>query len=188
MGGTGISIDRRREYIMAYLPDGMKKLDDETVRVGNARSAIETACLFDGTIISYVKCVVGEFTQLIGYDPYYSNQAQVKRHDTIAAAFGIPRKLVALCRERFGDDKPDLFTFYAKAKDECDGDETVALNRTVSLFVGRLVKARHEFFVEKKHRDLCEVVIDDAWIEKNGTGLDAIEGLPSLTKSIGKED
>ena len=183
-----MSIDRRREYIMAYLPDGMKKLDDDTVRVGNARSAIETACLFDGTIISYVKFIVGEFTQSIGFDPYYSNQAQVNRHDTIAAAFGIPRKLVALCRDRFGDGKPDLFTFYCKAKDECDGDEKVALNRTVSLFVGRIVKARHEFFVEKKHRDLCEVVIDDAWVEKNGSELDAIEGLPSLTNSIGKED
>lgn len=182
-----MSIDRRREYIMAYLPDGMKKLDEETVRVCNARSAIETACLFDGTIITYVKFVVGELAQLIEFDPYNSNQAQVKRHDTIAAAFNIPRKLVALCRERFGDGKPDLFTFYIQAKEDGDGDEKVALNRTVSLFVGRLVKARHEFFVEKKHRDLCEVVIDDAWIEKNGTELSAIEGLPSLATDNGKE-
>ena len=187
MGGTGISIDKRREYIMAYLPEGMKKLDEETVRVGNARSAIETACLFDGTIISYVKFVVGEYAQLIEFDPYNSNQAQVKRHDAIAAAFGIPRKLVALCRERFGDGKPDLFTFYIQAKEDGDGDEKVALNRTVSLFVGRIVKARHEFFVEKKHRDLCEVVIDDAWVEKNGSELDAIVGLPSLATDNGKE-
>ena len=157
--------------------DNLYEKEDEVIKKTGLSNANLVANSNYFVIKEYVRMVADpSFFGWGGLGTLEFDEIRVRRHNTIAIAFNLPRKLVSLCRDDIFDKQDnkstDIFSYFYKTKD---------LEETVKLFVSRLVKARYEFYIEGKHNEMVEKVTDTVWLEKAADEINSIQGLPSLT-------
>lgn len=128
-------------------------------------------------IVSYVKNICGILWEETYIDAYEQNELRRKKHNVIAAAFNVPRKLVSYCTENL-DGSDDMWTVYRKKIRNMPSDKfDDALFETVEMFVKRIVEVRYEFVVNKMHPEF-----NDEYKELTETELDRIaDELKNLT-------
>ena len=147
-------------------------LDDEVVwRFGLTSSATLNE-LYSHIIKSYLDPII-EGTGFWGYgnpDPFEVDEQRRSNHNTIAAAWSIPRKLISIALESVWDKddekRIDCFNLYVATK-----DRALVLKR----FMERLAEIRYEFYIEGKHWE-CVEKIGGTWVEKKIE----LDGIPDM--------
>ena len=106
------------------------------------------------------------------WDPFEADEIRRTNHNTIAAAFSIPRKLVSVAAE-------DVFSDYLKSRNESDDfrRDDLSVEFATKKFVGRLVELRYEFYVEGKWQEFVEKIAN-TWVEKD---FESLTGIPKLS-------
>ena len=128
--------------------ENIRKMEDAFVSKTGHSDANVTANNNLGAIVSYVKNICGILWEETYIDAYEMDELRRNKHNVIAAAFNVPRKLVSYCTENF-EDSTDMWTVYRR-KIRNDNPDDV-LYDIVETFVKRIVEVRYEFVVEGKH-------------------------------------
>ena len=131
--------------------ENIRKLEDAFVSKTGHSDANVTANNNLGAIVSYVKNICGILWEETYIDAYEMDELRRNKHNVIAAAFGVPRKLVSYCTENFVDST-DMWTVYRRKIRNGNPDDV--LYDIVETFVKRIVEVRYEFVVEGKHPKL----------------------------------
>lgn len=142
-------------------------LDAEVVKEFGWTSESTIEELYSQIVNSYISFVLNEYG-FWGYtDPFEADEQRRQHHNTIAAAWSIPRKLVSIALESVWDkdneNRIDCFNLYVATK-----DRALVLKR----FMDRLAEIRHEFYIGKKYQDLVDHV-GNTWVEKGSFNPDS---------------
>jgi hypothetical protein len=107
-----------------------------------------------------------------GWDPFEADEIRRTNHNTIAAAFNIPRKLVSVAAE-------DVFSIYLKSRNKSDDfrRDDLSVEFAVQKFIERLVEVRYEVYVERKWQEFVEKIAN-TWVEKD---FESLTGIPKLS-------
>ena len=111
-----------------------------------------------------------------GCDPFEADEIRRTNHNTIAAAFNVPRKLVSVAAE-------DVFSVYLKVRKEFDSldKEDLSVEFAAKKFVERLIELRYEFYVEGKWQEFIEKIAN-TWVDKD---FEDINGIPDMINRNG---
>lgn len=151
-------------------------LDAEVVKEFGWTSASTLEELHSQIVNSYLNLVLDD-DGFWGYaDPFSRDELRRERHNTIASAWHIPRKLVSIALETVvGEDgqRTNCFSLHVKTKD---------MNLVKRRFLDRLAEIRHEFYIGKKHWELVDK-IGNTWVEKGSLDPDSeieLDGIPNM--------
>ena len=154
------------------------ELDAEVVKEFGWTSASTLEELHSQIVNSYINLVLND-DGFWGYtDPFSRDELRRNHHNTIAAAWHIPRKLVSIALESvLGEDgqRTNCFSLHVKTKD---------MNLVKRRFLDRLAEIRHEFYIGKKYQDLVDHV-GNTWVEKGKSNLNLdseidLDGIPDM--------
>lgn len=151
-------------------------MDAEVVKEFGWTSASTLEELYSQIVNSYINLVLDD-DGFWGYtDPFSRDELRRDHHNTIAAAWHIPRKLVSIALESVvGEDgqRTNCFNLHVKTKD---------MNLVKRRFMDRLAEIRNEFYIGKKYQDLVDH-IGGTWVEKGSFNPDSeidLDGMPDM--------
>ena len=141
----------------------IESLDAEVVQHFGLTSSATLNELYSHIIKSYIDPII-EGSGFWGYgnpDPFEADERRRSNHNTIAAAWSIPRKLVSIALESVWNvdnaKRIDCFNLYVATK-----DKVLVLKR----FMNRLAEIRHEFYISGKYWEFVDKV-GNTWVEKS---------------------
>ena len=151
-------------------PMEIAAMDDAVVSKTCYTCAKKAAELNFPAIRSYVEILCNVHI-CCGWDPFEADEIRRSNHNTIAAAFSIPRKLVSVAAE-------DVFSVYLKSRNESDDfcRDDLSVEFAVQKFVERLVEVRYEFYCEGKWQEFIEKIAN-TWVDKD---FDDLKGIPDM--------
>ena len=155
-------------------------LDDEVVRRFGLTSSVTLNELYSHIIKSYIDPII-EGVGFWGYgnpDPFEADERRRSNHNTIAAAWSIPRRLVSIALESVWDvdnsKRIDCFNLYVTAN-----DKALVFKR----FMDRLAEIRHEFYIDGKYWEFVDKV-GNTWVEKSLKEVNdekiELDGIPDM--------
>jgi hypothetical protein len=157
-------------------PVDIYALDAEVVKEFGWTSASTLEELYSQIVNSYINLVLDD-DGFWGYtDPFSRDELRRSNHNTIAAAWHIPRKLVSIALESVaGEDgqRTNCFNLHVQTKN---------MNLVKRSFMDRLAEIRHEFYIGKKYQDLVDH-IGGTWVERGSFNPDSeieLDGIPDM--------
>ena len=157
---------------------GIDALDAEVVKKFGWTPSSTLEQIYTQFVRSYINLILDD-NGFWGYtDPFSCDEMRRNYHNTIAAAWHIPRKLVSIALESVcGEDgqRTNCFNLYVKTKDT---------GLVIRMFMDRLAEIRHEFYIESKHWEYVDKV-GNTWVEKSeykpnlNSEID-LDGIPNM--------
>jgi len=165
-------------------PMEISAMDEAVVNKTGYTCARKAAELNLSYIRSYVEILCGCHSCSV-MDPFEADDIRRTNHNTIAAAFSIPRKLVQKAADTV-TPREDAYTLYHRKRNFLDDswEDFSNLNFVIQKFIERIVELRYEFYIEGKWQEFVERIAN-TWVEKD---FDDLKGIPNMVNDNGEKN